>query len=125
MDKKPHHGMMSSAQRYEPIHSTIPDVTLRNYVEKETHYTYEKFLTKATNPDFAMYQLFVFFQENPALADQYIFPMIVQNLKDLRWYLFAQQTPSKMKNNPLIIEETAQTVLGIINSFKPHARLTL
>ena len=111
---------MTSSQRYGIEHSSVPRTTLRKYIEENTGFTCEEFLKKATNPNFGMYLLFCFFQDNPTLLDQYIFPMIVENLGNVRWYLFGQTTPPTEKKNPLIIEETAQTLLGIINSFKPH-----
>ncbi len=48
--------------------------------------------------------------------------MTIENLENLRLYIFGQKTPNDMKQNPLIIEETAQTILRIINPFKPYQK---
>ena len=69
-----------------------------------------------------MRHLFLFFKRNPELLNQDIFTMTIENLENLRLYIFGQKTPNDMKQNPLIIEETAQTILRIINPFKPYQK---
>jgi len=108
---------LRAMDNYHPIHSTLPQETLRTIIEEKTGNRCDNFFEVACLPTYPLYPLFIFLKNNDYLLNETPFDLARKHIVALRWYMFGQKTDTEMKKSKLIIEETAQTILGLISVF--------